>query len=62
MAARRKLAERGGRKTSSLSSDKAKEIMRHGGIDRIGGGFASAKQRRFIGWVAGGRKNAQKRG
>lgn len=39
-----------------LAKAKAKEIMSHGGIDRIGGGFASAKQRRYIGWVAGGRK------
>lgn len=61
MAARRSLAKRGGRK-SSLQPAKAKEILRHGGIDRIGGGFASPKQRRFIGWVAGGRKQAKRGG
>ena len=43
-------------KRKSLTGSKAKEIMRHGGIDRIGGGFASPKQKRYIGWVAGGRK------
>lgn len=42
-----------------LSRAKAKKIM-HEGLKSAGDGFHSEKQRRYMGWVAGGSKPRKK--
>jgi len=50
-----------GRRKRGLTQAKAKKIA-HEGLSSAGDGFHSEKQKRYVGWVAGGSKKRRKRG